>query len=90
MRRLVYVESLEVNHYKLKINGYTDSAGDDSYNMQLSKQRAKRVSKHLMDRGIDEKSIEQSAYGKTSAAVATLDGAYQKRNRRVEIEIEGK
>ena len=67
------------------IVGHTDSSGSDSYNQQLSVQRASSVKNYLTRQGVDELRTRPDGRGETSpvATNATEDG--RSRNRRVEI-----
>lgn len=73
--------------YEFVLNGYADRAGDEDYNLELSKQRAIAVRKKLVAAGLPEKSITIFAYGEEDNAVETEDGVAEKANRRVEIVI---
>lgn len=69
------------------IEGHTDSNGSDSYNMDLSRDRANAVAQYLINRGVAYDRIEVRARGERSpiATNATEHGRAQ--NRRVEIAI---
>ncbi|MEM9000814.1 MAG: OmpA family protein [Bacteroidota bacterium] len=69
------------------VEGHTDSAGSDAYNMALSQQRAESVSKYLIAQGISSNRFTTKWYGETQPR-ATNDTAEGKaKNRRVEIAI---
>ncbi len=67
------------------VYGYTDSQGNDSYNMTLSQKRADSVRTYLIGRGIPTDVIVAEGKGKADpvATNATADG--RANNRRVEI-----
>ncbi|MEX0680508.1 MAG: OmpA family protein [Balneolales bacterium] len=69
------------------IEGFTDNIGSESYNMELSRNRANSVKSDLVNRGIDESRIRIRGYGiqYPSASNATEDG--RQKNRRVEVII---
>ena len=69
------------------IEGHTDSAGPDDYNMNLSKQRAESVTNYLIGRGIAASRFTTKWYGENQpkADNATAEGKAQ--NRRVELGI---
>jgi OmpA-OmpF porin, OOP family len=71
---------------KIKIVGYTDSDGDDKYNLDLSKRRAAAVKNVLVSEfGIDASRIETDGKGETEP-VAKNDSVINKAlNRRVEF-----
>ena len=50
---------------RVRVEGHTDSRGSDSYNMNLSKERAASVMAFLIDRGIDSARLESEGYGET-------------------------
>ena len=68
---------------RVHIEGHTDSDGSQSYNQQLSENRAKNVAFYLMDNGITRDRIKTYGYGEERpiASNATLEGKQQ--NRRV-------
>lgn len=67
------------------IVGHTDSTGSDTYNQQLSMQRASSVKRYLTRQGVDEPRTRTEGRGESVpvASNATADG--RSRNRRVEI-----
>jgi OOP family OmpA-OmpF porin len=70
------------------INGHTDRAGADDYNLILSEQRAQLVKDALVAAGIPETILHHFAFGETDPDVATDDGVREPLNRRVEIFLE--
>ncbi len=70
---------------KMRIEGHTDSDGDDKSNLDLSKRRAMSVSRWLVGRGIKCKRLVPVGFGeaKPIAANSTPDGKAQ--NRRTEF-----
>ena len=64
---------------KVVVNGYTDTAGDASYNLDLSQRRANTVKALMVDAGVPESQITAVGMGED----ATYDTDEQ--NRRVEI-----
>ena len=68
---------------RVHIEGHTDSDGSQTYNLQLSENRAKGVAFHLMDNGITRDRIQTYGYGEDRpiASNATLEG--KRENRRV-------
>ena len=67
------------------IAGHTDTAGPVTYNVWLSRRRAKVVADALMAKGIQKDIIEQKAYGKTDLAVPTADNVPNQENRRTVV-----
>jgi outer membrane protein OmpA-like peptidoglycan-associated protein len=74
---------------KLAVEGNTDSVGSDSFNQQLSEQRAEGVRSYLTHQGIPEGSTTARGFGKSRpiASNDTTDGRQQ--NRRVELVVSG-
>ena len=73
---------------QLKVTGYTDSVGSDSYNLKLSKERAQSVVEYLIDSGIPRSQFVSVAGAGESNPIAsnhTPEGRAQ--NRRTEIQI---
>jgi outer membrane protein OmpA-like peptidoglycan-associated protein len=70
---------------RVKIEGYTDSVGSESYNQALSERRAEAVAEALRARGVPPTRYEVEGLGKDFpvASNATPEGRQQ--NRRVEI-----
>lgn len=73
--------------FQLKIEGYTDNRGADSYNLQLSRSRAKRCYEYLVSKGIAPSRMQFAGMGKANpiASNATEGGRFQ--NRRVEFSM---
>jgi general secretion pathway protein A len=69
------------------ITGYSDSLGQEQYNVKLSEFRANTVKSYLMGRGLAESRIRVQGLGSQDpiASNETTDG--RNANRRVEIEI---
>jgi len=72
--------------YKINITGETDSAGSNSYNKQLSKNRAMAVADYFKSQGVVPNSIEV-AYNGEKLADAQSESA-MKGDRKVQIKIE--
>jgi outer membrane protein OmpA-like peptidoglycan-associated protein len=72
---------------KAEIKGYTDNAGNDAANLQLSQSRAAAVMNEMADLGIDRSRMTAEGYGEANP-VATNDTAHgREQNRRVEVEL---
>ena len=72
----------------VRVEGHTDSTGNAEMNMNLSKERARKVAAFLVDVGeIDASRVSSQGYGKERpvASNETKDG--RAANRRVEIQI---
>lgn len=74
---------------RVQIDGFTDSVGTDSYNLDLSQRRANAVSSALRARGIDASRITTQGYGKEFPVASNSDSGGRQLNRRVEVVIGG-
>jgi outer membrane protein OmpA-like peptidoglycan-associated protein len=74
---------------RIQIDGYTDSIGTDSYNLDLSQRRANAVKSALQVRGIDATRIATQGYGKEFPVASNADSGGRQLNRRVEVIIGG-
>ena len=72
---------------RVRIEGHTDSRGDDAFNLRLPDDRARSVRQYLISRGIDAKRLESKGYGKTKPIADNGTPEGQDQNRRVEIYI---
>ena len=72
---------------KVRIGGYTDSSGDPTYNLQLSRERAEAARGTLIGMGVNPDNIVSTGYGIVDniASNATPDG--RALNRRVSIRV---
>ncbi|TKB11858.1 OmpA family protein [Desulforhopalus sp. IMCC35007] len=69
------------------IIGHTDTAGDPSYNMRLSKQRANAVLQILIQEGIQDKFVKITSHGENNPLIKTADNVHEPKNRRVEVVV---
>lgn len=70
---------------KIEIIGHTDDVGPDEFNKTLSYERARSISKYLIDNGIDEHRIKLTGKGKTEPVTAGKTENLRQKNRRVEF-----
>lgn len=70
----------------LRVDGHTDSTGDDDHNMELSERRAAAVAAALTARGVRAR-IESRGLGETSPICQEETDECHQRNRRVELVI---
>ncbi|MCS7036238.1 MAG: OmpA family protein [Saprospiraceae bacterium] len=73
--------------YRLVISGHTDSVGDDKFNLDLSKRRAKACYDYLVSKGVDPRRMTHEGYGETRPIADNNTEAGRARNRRVEFEL---
>jgi outer membrane protein OmpA-like peptidoglycan-associated protein len=69
------------------IEGYTDSTGDEEYNIRLSQHRADAVRNALIFKGISPNRIVANGYGEDYPVADNTSSAGRQQNRRVEIVI---
>ncbi|MCP4520329.1 MAG: LysM peptidoglycan-binding domain-containing protein [Cytophagales bacterium] len=83
-----YLQSSSIK-LKIEINGYTDSVGEEGYNVKLGNRRAKSTYKYLVKKGVDKSMIVVNAIGEKNPAAsnATVEG--RRLNRRVEVFVIG-
>ncbi len=76
------------NIAQIKISGYTDNDGSDTYNTTLSQKRALTVLNYLVTKEFDKKKIKIGCYGEQQAVATNDDSKGKQQNRRVDILIE--
>lgn len=69
------------------VEGHTDSAGPDDYNMNLSEQRAKSVTSYLINQGIESNRFTTKWYGENQPKGDNTTKEGKATNRRVELAI---
>ncbi len=72
------------------INGYTDNAGEEEYNLHLSRRRTESAAAYLADsHGIDRISIVLYWYGSLNPVASNDTKAGRQQNRRLEMAVGG-
>lgn len=77
----------EYNQNTITIAGHTDSVGNPSYNMNLSRDRANAVRNYLVSRGVASNRINVVAYGQTRPIADNSTDSGRQQNRRVELTV---
>ena len=77
----------EYNQNTVTIAGHTDSVGNPSYNMNLSRDRANSVRNYLVSRGVASNRINVVAYGQTRPIADNNSDYGRQQNRRVELTV---
>lgn len=72
---------------KVRIEGHTDSDGDDAFNLRLSQDRAESVKAYLESQGISSSRLEPVGFGETKPIDTNRTSAGKATNRRVEFHI---
>jgi OOP family OmpA-OmpF porin len=73
--------------WKLNLVGHTDSQGDDTFNMNLSKARAEAVKQYLTGKGVGSERITATGKGETMPIADNNTAQGRQDNRRVEFNI---
>ena len=81
------IVELMTEHSDLKfiIEGHTDSDGDDTYNQELSEERAAAVMNFLIQSGIDASRLDSKGYGESKPVNENSTPEGKANNRRVEF-----
>jgi len=74
---------------QVAVVGYTDAAGTEGYNQDLSRRRSEAVLQALVANGIDPAAVQLAWRGEHEQAVRTANGVREQANRRVTIEVSG-
>lgn len=72
---------------KILVEGHTDAAGADDYNMRLSERRAQSVADYIIRLGVDPSRITTKGYGETQPVASNETAEGKAQNRRVEMAI---
>lgn len=72
---------------KIRIDGHTDSEGDESANQILSQKRAESVKNYLISQGIDTGRIAAKGFGESKPVADNTTPQGKAKNRRTEISI---
>ena len=72
---------------KVRIEGHTDSRGNDDYNLQLSNRRARSVMKFMLDNGIEADRLTSEGFGEAKPIAPNSTYKGRGKNRRVEFII---
>jgi outer membrane protein OmpA-like peptidoglycan-associated protein len=72
---------------RVQIDGFTDSVGTDSYNLDLSQRRADAVKSALLARNIEPARVSTQGYAKAFPVATNAEAGGRQLNRRVEVVI---
>lgn len=73
--------------FRIEIGGHTDSQGADSFNRQLSADRAQAVLDAMAAAGIDSTNLVAAGYGETRPITTNDTPAGREANRRIEFRL---
>ncbi|MGA8810817.1 MAG: OmpA family protein [Thermoanaerobaculia bacterium] len=71
--------------WKLRVEGHTDSSGNDAHNNDLSQKRATSVKAYLVTAGIADARLTPAGLGSTQPAATNTTVSGRSQNRRVEL-----
>lgn len=74
---------------QVEVAGHTDAIGTESYNMDLSKRRARVVYEYLIDNGISADRLQTNGYGESKPIASNDTEEGRAQNRRTELVILG-
>lgn len=77
----------EYENRRVRVEGYTDSTGEESYNQGLSERRAEAVRDTLISMGISADRVEVKGFGEQYPVASNDRSGGRQQNRRVEIVI---
>jgi outer membrane protein OmpA-like peptidoglycan-associated protein len=72
----------------IDVEGHTDSDGSDSYNQQLSLERASSVGSYLQSHGVNGQRIVALGAGEARPIASNTTPAGKQQNRRVELKLQ--
>lgn len=79
------LNSPELMGARFSLRGFTDSTGDEKYNLALSRKRAEAVKAYLQKNNISPLRIESRGFGEAMPILPNTSEYYKSLNRRVEI-----
>jgi outer membrane protein OmpA-like peptidoglycan-associated protein len=74
---------------KLRIEGYTDTTGTESFNLTLSGQRADAARTFLVQQGLKPEDVTSAGMGQANPVASNDTAVGRQQNRRVEIIVSG-
>jgi outer membrane protein OmpA-like peptidoglycan-associated protein len=77
----------EQTNVNIELLGYADSTGPEDYNQRLTNQRADRVKRYLVKKGIPASRIKEVGKGEQNPIATNLSLEGRAENRRVEIKL---
>lgn len=71
----------------IRVEGFTDSIGSNSYNQRLSKRRSNSVAQYIEGMGVVSSRVNPIGYGESQPRATNSTASGRQLNRRVEIHI---
>jgi outer membrane protein OmpA-like peptidoglycan-associated protein len=91
--KLVLEEIIKIlkprSNITIEVSGHTDSTGDESHNLVLSKQRAQAVVDYLRKNGVTNIRFITAGYGSSKQVAENTTRSGRQKNRRIEFIIKG-
>ena len=81
----VMAEFFRNNNVKVQIEGHADLVGSDSYNLEISTDRARAVYNYLINLGVKPSLLSFKGFG--SSRPVTKEESEQQKNRRIEFRV---
>ena len=84
------VAQILIDHPELlliRIEGHTDSRGNNAYNKDLSQRRADSVRTYLIEKGVAEDRLQSVGYGEEKPLVEGASADARAKNRRVDFRL---
>ena len=78
-------KSSSFDYISIRIAGFTDSTGSESYNQQLSERRAEAVKNALAGAGVNPARMTTAGYGESQPIASNDTDEGRSQNRRVEL-----
>ena len=78
---------LRKKEIRIRLEGHTDSDGDEVSNLKLSEERAEEIKKYLVKKGIAADRIETKGFGETKPVVENSSSENKAINRRTEVHL---
>ena len=72
---------------RVRVEGHTDSTGNDAYNLRLSRERAASVRDFLIEHGVDPNRLTAQGFGETRPLANNGSAEGRAANRRVEFNL---
>ena len=75
---------------KIRVEGHTDTSGNETQNISLSKARAESVRRALIQSGVNPSSISSNGFGSKNPIATNQTAEGRAKNRRVELFVDQK
>lgn len=72
---------------RIRLEGHTDSDGEEVSNLKLSEARAEEIKKYLVKKGVEPDRIDTKGFGESKPIVENTSSENKAKNRRTEVYI---